>query len=42
MTIEFGFTDELTNTQYAPLAALSICGTIPPIYGIGFWRKMDS
>jgi len=24
MTIEFGFTDELVNTQYAPLAALSI------------------
>lgn len=24
MTIEFGLTDELTNTQYAPLAALSV------------------
>ncbi len=24
MTIEIGFTDELTNTQYAPLAALSV------------------
>ena len=24
MTIEFGFTDELVNTQYAPLAALSV------------------
>ena len=23
MTITFGFTDELTNTRYAPLAALS-------------------
>ncbi len=24
MTIEFGLTDELTNTQYAPLAAISV------------------
>ena len=24
MAIEFGFTDELVNTHYAPLAALSV------------------
>jgi hypothetical protein len=27
MSIEFGFTEELTNSQYAPLAAL--CATLP-------------
>lgn len=25
-----------------PVASDTTCGTIPPIYGIGFWCKMDS
>jgi hypothetical protein len=38
MTIEFGLTDELTNTQYAPLAALSVHYqqnlTLKPLAGV--------
>ena len=38
MTIEIGLTDELTNTQYAPLAALSVHYqqnlTLKPLTGV--------
>ena len=43
MTIEFGFTDELCNTQYAPLAALSAHyhrnQVLEPLVGVQIERK---